>query len=227
MMSRRFRAALAALAAVRRRGNPLPQPPPQSSSRPSPQRSPGFTLVEMIIAIAIACIVLGVTLTILVTSMNLSSKLVSDSQDQQTLNACFDYVESQLRYVAEISDPPTSFADAVAGQDALLYIGDANGQPAGRGFLYHRHAGEPPGQAALNAFGANFYGGRLAALSVEVQAKPGSRPAATVTLTLYDASGKATATQSRSLPLINAAPLDSSAPAYTDSYQSPTVLLLR
>lgn len=201
----------------RQRGNPLPRPSGAS----------GFTLVEMIIAIAIACIVLGVTLTILITSMNLSSKLVSDSQDQQTLSACFDYVESQLRYAGEVSDPPTGFANAVAGQDALLYVGDASGQPAQRGYLYHRRTGAPAGQAALNAFGTDFYSGRVIALSVEVAAKPGSRPAATVTLTLYDAYGTMTATQSRSLPLINAAQLDASATAYTHNYQSPTVLILR
>jgi prepilin-type N-terminal cleavage/methylation domain-containing protein len=165
----------------------------------------GFTLVELIVAISISLIILSVTMTILISSMNISSQSIKASQGEQVANACLDFVLDQLSFATTLeSSSSTTLGLMVASDAEFLYIGDTSGNPSDRGRLYLRTA-QTGGKdtAPLDTYGEQFYLGGTISLRVTYTRTLNQRSAVTAIVTLYDAQGGEVAHKQRSMMLIN------------------------
>jgi type II secretory pathway pseudopilin PulG len=162
----------------------------------------GFTLVELIVAISITLIILGVTMTILISSMNISSRSIKTSQGEQVVNACLDFVLDHCSIAESISQSPASdLSTLTASTSEFLYIGDASG-PEDHGRLYLRDGGAT-GAPPLDVYGEQFYSGGSISLNITYTRVRDQHPVVTATVTLYDAQDSTVARKQRSLALLN------------------------
>jgi type II secretory pathway pseudopilin PulG len=165
-------------------------------------RTGGFTLVELIVAISVTLIILGVTMTILISSMNISSRSIKTSQGEQVVNACLDFVLDHCSVAESISKSSASDLPALtASASEFLYIGDASG-PEDHGRLYLRDGGAT-GAPPLDVYGEQFYSGGSISLNITYTRTLNQHPVVTATVTLYDAQGSTVASKQRSLALLN------------------------
>jgi prepilin-type N-terminal cleavage/methylation domain-containing protein len=165
----------------------------------------GFTLVEMIVTLSIALIVIGVAAGILLSSLSLFAHEEKNVSTKQVIQEISEYLNEQTKY-AMIIDPIASTTVPSSGtypqrsyeeyfeyagdsdpfaNNTLLYVGDENGIPAQKGFLYYKRAGDTG--AAINAFGVQFYGSLKMELDVSEIRNPSTDTiVVTQTIRLFD-----------------------------------------
>jgi prepilin-type N-terminal cleavage/methylation domain-containing protein len=190
--------------APRTNGTFAPTPRTNGTFAPAPRANGGFTLIELIVTISISLIILGVTLTILISSMNISSRSIQTSQSEQIVSACLDLILERVGFSGGLT-PSTDLGKAIAGSEDFLYIGNPSAQPSNRGRLYLRTQ-EMGGAnaAAQDVYGEQFYLGGSISMRIIYTRTLSQRPAATVTVTMYDTRGSALAHKTRSTVLVNA-----------------------
>jgi len=206
---------------------------PQSGQQAINRRFPnsgGFTLVELIVALAIAAILMTLSISILSTAMNVSAKVTSDATNGKVSDLVLDFCEERLvyaRYIRVFAAPAASDLEQLLlnhPNQAILYIGDETGAPATRGYVYYRPADAAPGDLPVNAFGQGFYQDGTVQLTLSEEYYTGaepwvmvidpagegfintseSKPTETVSVTLFDRQGSKASSSTRSLVLVNA-----------------------
>jgi prepilin-type N-terminal cleavage/methylation domain-containing protein len=144
----------------------------------------GFTLVEMIVTLSIALIVIGIAGGILISSLSLFAHEERSVSTKQVALEISEFLNEQTKY-AMIIDPIESTTVPSSGtypqrpyeeyfeydgdsdpfaSNALFYVGDENGNPTTRGYLWYKRPGDAG--SAVNAFGKAFYGGLRMELDV-------------------------------------------------------------
>jgi type II secretory pathway pseudopilin PulG len=186
----------------------------------------GFTLVELIVTLSIAIIIIGVTTSILISSMNLSDNTLKAAQDEQILNSCLDFVEEQLEFASGIAVSNDLTAELATSDDLLYLATDASGSSlAQNGRIFYREG--TPGAQPLDAFGTDFYTTKNVSLVVTQTNKSGQRPGLTITVILHSSNGSERARLTRSLPLINAAPSESDGVIEYNSQAAAELLVIK
>jgi prepilin-type N-terminal cleavage/methylation domain-containing protein len=113
----------------------------------------GFTLVELIVAMTITFIVIAAAASLLLSSTSLLAHQTNKVDRETIADTAADFAKNRLIYaegvtvVSDISSAPAS--------SAILYIGDADGIPAPKGYLYFKRAGDTGDP--INAYGTDFY----------------------------------------------------------------------
>ncbi|MDR1713012.1 MAG: prepilin-type N-terminal cleavage/methylation domain-containing protein [Coriobacteriales bacterium] len=140
-----------------------------SGTRTSGTRTRGFTLVELIVALAIAAIFMALSISILSTAMNVSAKVTTDAEQGKVTDLVLDFCEERLLYARQYGVYAMPKASDTRAETALqqllsehpgqgiLYIGNADGLPDTQGYVYYRQADAANADEPVNVFGAGFY----------------------------------------------------------------------
>ncbi|MDR3316298.1 MAG: prepilin-type N-terminal cleavage/methylation domain-containing protein [Coriobacteriales bacterium] len=188
----------------------------------------GFTLVELIVAMLISVIVFGAAAAILISSLSLSANVTQDATYERVADAALDFVEERATFAtavtsSEAEDLASFEALLAVTEDPLLYIGDENGLPAERGWIYYRRA--ESSATPQNIFGESFYQGGSMSVSIIETKLTNRKPAETITVILYDRESHQVAQRTRTVYLINGAlSLEDVTPP--PEFKSPEVILL-
>ena len=120
----------------------------------------GFTLVEVLVALVITIIVIGISGSLIISSTNIFSKSAQRDAQMNIAESLLEFVSGQLLYANEIQQKPTlntgESIDYSGVTGSILRIvkpstgfGDSSGQ------LYYRRAGDTGD--LINVFGSDFY----------------------------------------------------------------------
>jgi prepilin-type N-terminal cleavage/methylation domain-containing protein len=177
------------------------------NSRPRiPSGNKGFTLVELIVAMLISSIVFAAAGVILISSLNISANTTQNATYERVADSVLSFVEERITFTSAVTsskvDDPTSFQSLLTvTKDPLLYVGDENGEPAERGWIYYRRDGSTV--APQNIFGESFYQGGSVSLSIVETSLANRKPAEAITIILYDRDGHQVAQRTHTVYLIN------------------------
>jgi len=135
-------------------------------------RRKGFTLVELIVTLAIAAIVIGITATFLISGGNFLSNTEIKAEDKSLAETSADFVKNRLLYVNAVTVIQSDKPPEGTSGDEILYIGDASGENiTNDGQLYYRRADD---SSAVNAFGTGKYRSNSLAMSYRAIVKTNS-----------------------------------------------------
>jgi prepilin-type N-terminal cleavage/methylation domain-containing protein len=112
----------------------------------------GFTLVELIVAMTISLIIIGVAGSILISSTNLFAHQVNKVEREAIADTTADFIRDRLLFAQSIEVTATLPGDATNKE--ILYIGGSDGNAAQKGYVYYKRAGDT---SPVNAFGDSFY----------------------------------------------------------------------
>jgi prepilin-type N-terminal cleavage/methylation domain-containing protein len=112
----------------------------------------GFTLVELIVAMTISLIIIGVAGSILISSANLLAHQANKVEREAIADTTADFVRDRLLFARSIEVTGTLPGDAADKE--IIYIGGSDGSAAQKGYVYYKRAGDT---APVNAFGDRFY----------------------------------------------------------------------
>ncbi|MDR0850875.1 MAG: type II secretion system GspH family protein [Clostridiales Family XIII bacterium] len=161
----------------------------------------GMTLVELIVAIAISVIVIGLSGGYLISSLNLFGHVADKDLDASIADTALSFITDELQFASAVT-PITDLDGTTA--NTILYVADKTSKNPtnGSGILMFHRAGD---SEAINLYGDSFYHGKTVGIQYEVNLVSGSTKAVTVTVDVYDAQGNKAISRSKSLRLLNAA----------------------
>jgi prepilin-type N-terminal cleavage/methylation domain-containing protein len=161
----------------------------------------GFTLVELIVAMTVSLIIIGITTALLLSGTSMTQHTTQRAFEEQIADGVFNYAEKQLRFAGTITGLPTGDLDTFPEAGSVLYIGDTNGTPQAQGMLFCKKGSA----ATLNVLGDSFYAGYSVSLDATLTTQQDKKPAVTLTITLYKPTGEKATERKRSIALINGA----------------------
>jgi prepilin-type N-terminal cleavage/methylation domain-containing protein len=190
------------------------------------QNKGGFTLVELIVAMGISLIVMGIAAAILLSGTSMAQHTTQRALEQQIIDGAFNTVQNRLLYTSMVekrTGAPSGNLDENAG---LFYVStDVNGASSQeRGMLFFRSVPSDSGPAtSVNLMGNEFYLGYTISLEATIINSTESKPIMTIKMKLYDKldSSRVVATRERTITLINGEPAESNA---TITLASPDLL---
>jgi prepilin-type N-terminal cleavage/methylation domain-containing protein len=192
----------------------------------------GFTLVELIVAMVVSVILVAAAGGILITSMNLLAHEERSDNLKMISTTVAGFLEAQTHFAAEIyptkteptakptktsyaiptadewltsvkgADSPAAARESSYKKNALFYVGDIAGNPASKGYLFYKRAGDAGD--AVNVFGQGFYNNLLMTLDVtEVRNAATGAIVVTQTIRLYDSDNNEVRADASSFDLVN------------------------
>jgi prepilin-type N-terminal cleavage/methylation domain-containing protein len=123
----------------------------------------GFTLVELIVTLAISAIVVGITATFLVSGGNFLANTEVKAEDKSLAEESADFVKNRLLYASSITVVRSAKPPLDTSVGEILYIGNDDGSEiTNSGQLYYMRADD---SSAVNAFGTGKYRSNALAMS--------------------------------------------------------------
>ena len=122
----------------------------------------GMTLVEVIVAMVIATIVVGITGGMLISSTSLFNNTASKVENERIASTILDFTMSELRFATEIEMPSDPTVKKGRG---LIYMMDASGNNVEKGMVAFKRPSDT--QGARNIYGDSFYNGRTVGIRIE------------------------------------------------------------
>jgi prepilin-type N-terminal cleavage/methylation domain-containing protein len=166
----------------------------------------GFTLVELIVAMTVSLIVIGITTALLLSGTNMAQHTTQRALEEQIVDGAFNYAEKQLRFAGTVEKLPASSLNSLPANGGALYTSGNNGASAqSKGALCFKQGGTGD-VAPVNVLGDQFYMGYTVSLvGTTLIHEVGKKPVVTLTVTLYDRNGTKMTERKRSITLINGA----------------------
>ena len=128
-----------------------------------------MTLVEVMVALVIALIVIGITSTMLISGTQFFNKASSEVQDAEIARTVLNFTKSELRFATEIrsyiitSDRP----NPKEGEGVLFAMNESGAAGAyNRGMIGFRRPDDKQ-LPARNIFGKDFYHGRTVGIRIQ------------------------------------------------------------
>ncbi|MDR3304595.1 MAG: prepilin-type N-terminal cleavage/methylation domain-containing protein, partial [Clostridiales Family XIII bacterium] len=123
----------------------------------------GFTLVELIVALAISAVVIGAAAAFLIYGSNFLASAQIKAEDKSLAEESADFVKNRLLYSGSITVVRSTRPPVGTSGGEILFIGNADGSEiANNGQLYYMRADD---NSAVNAFGTGKYRNNSLAMS--------------------------------------------------------------
>jgi hypothetical protein len=167
--------------------------------------------VELIVALAVAGILIGVATGLLASGSNIISSAKMQEQDRLIAARALDFVSDELRYATTLGAVGSSVSPAAPGGVSegmsMLYLsGDAGAAATDEGMLFYRRAGDAG--AGVNIMGKSAYNGGTLRLAV-TRTEEEDEPSAALTLRAeIMRGGRSVLTREKTLELLNMGPAD-------------------
>lgn len=145
------------------------------------QKRSGFTLLELILALSLLVFIVGVAITLLLSTNTIVSEQAVHMSNKQIGDACLDRIVSELRY-ADMLRVEGALPDTVEQGDEITYLSMDGNTPAAAGRLYTIIGGGAP----KDVFGELFYGGYTVSFSVTPVAGA-AKPSVTIEVFVLEA----------------------------------------
>ncbi|MDR1088476.1 MAG: hypothetical protein LBL23_04320 [Coriobacteriales bacterium] len=161
----------------------------------------------------LAVLVIGAAGAFLVLGSGLLSQTAEQSQRQVDVTSVAEHVAEELRLASSIrlvteTSPGVGLTlpQTLASDERLLYIGSADGAPAGTGYFYLWYGSEEEGPR--NYYGTNYYGSYTVSLAYTVTvAEDGKAKSFEISVAAHNAEGVSVgSSQATSFSLINVTP---------------------
>jgi prepilin-type N-terminal cleavage/methylation domain-containing protein len=190
----------------------------------------GFTLVELIVAISISLIVIGVATAILLSGTNMAQHTAQRALEQQIIDGAFNFAQDRLLFAGSVEQKtPAELATTSLDPDtSMLYVSSGAGTTAeSRGMLFFRQATSTSSPSTLNVMGEEFYWGYTISLEAELTGVADKNPVVLIRMKLHDKTDPTTvvATRERTITLINGTPVGENED-YATAFASPDFLYL-
>jgi prepilin-type N-terminal cleavage/methylation domain-containing protein len=160
-----------------------------SGLRKTPQRgiqnNEGFTLVELIVALAIAAICMGLIATILFSGSTMTASQLEKDSNKNLASNIMDFMKETIQYSSEEVLVKNTTPTLPSNQDyGWVFISNDGVTSAPQGFLYFRTKGlnNPP----HNVFGQDFYNNKKIGLFLTMIDDDTFQ----ITVTVYDSKGE-------------------------------------
>jgi prepilin-type N-terminal cleavage/methylation domain-containing protein len=158
----------------------------QRASIPARRATGGFTLVELIVAMTISLIIIGIASAILLSGTNMAQRTTQRALEEQIVDGVFNFAKDRLLYVGTVK------AENLGGEEqalGLLYVSDKyNTEVKERGMLFFRDISDPSDSSApapINVMGEDFYMGYTVSLEAKLTNKVGNKPVLFIKVNLH------------------------------------------
>ena len=141
-----------------------------NKARSTTSDSKGMTLVEVMVAMVIALIVIGLTSGMLISGTRFFNHSAMRAEDERIASTILAFTLSELRFATEIkvdsmsANPPKP----VVGR-GLIYMMAPDGKRAVTGMIGFKRPFDPEG--AVNVYGESFYSGRTVGIRMQTISK--------------------------------------------------------
>jgi prepilin-type N-terminal cleavage/methylation domain-containing protein len=170
--------------------------------RRSQQATGGFTLVELIVAMTISLIVIGIATTILLSGTNMAQRTTQRALEEQIIDGVFNFAQDRLLYAGTVQRRAAGdLTDAKNSDLGLLYVSENGSSATARGMLFSRDVSDP--SPPLNVMGEDFYMSYNISLEAKLTSKDGNKPVVFLKLKLHHKTGQVVAERERTFSLIN------------------------
>lgn len=182
----------------------------------------GMTLVEVIVAITISIIVIGMTGGMLLSGTGLFNNAANKAEDERIASTILNFVVSELRYATDIdSDSISSNPPSPLSGRGLIYTMDISGKRAATGMIGYKRPFDTEG--ARNVYGESFYNGRK--VGIRMQPVDINQPKVIIIFVdVYDKDGKRVYVDSATVEVPNI-PYDKPPDKKMNAEPTDTVLL--
>jgi prepilin-type N-terminal cleavage/methylation domain-containing protein len=189
----------------------------------------GFTLVELIVAISVSLIVIGIAATILLSGTSMAQHTAQRALEQQIIDGAFNFAQDRLLFAdtVEKKTPAELATTSLAPDTGMLYVSSGAGNMAeSRGMLFFRQA-TASATSTFNVMGEEFYWGYTISLEAELTGVVDKNPVVLIRMKLHDKTDPTTvvATRERTMTLINGTPVGQNED-YAIAFASPDFLYL-
>jgi prepilin-type N-terminal cleavage/methylation domain-containing protein len=131
----------------------------------------GFTLIEVICAMVIAALVIGLSGSYFISSMNLFGHIESTAEQKEIADMTADFIKERLLYAKNISVVEAAAPPAATGGKQVLFIGDQSGTAtANQGYLFFMREDDT---VPMNVYGKAHYKQFRISLDFDVRAEDG------------------------------------------------------
>jgi prepilin-type N-terminal cleavage/methylation domain-containing protein len=166
----------------------------------------GFTLVELIVAMTVSLIVIGITTALLLSGTSMTQHTTQRALEEQVIDGVFNYAEKQLRFAGAVEGLYSEEINSVPAEGTALYVGNGAGVPSERGMLFSKKGADPSDPSTpLNVLGDSFYFEHTVSLESTLTYRLGKKPVVSLKVALYNAAGTKVSERERSITLINGA----------------------
>jgi prepilin-type N-terminal cleavage/methylation domain-containing protein len=164
----------------------------------------GFTLVELIVALTISLIVIGIATAMLLSGTNMAQRTAQRALEEQIIDGVFKFAQDRLLYVGTIDKGEADKLSTVVSQDmGLLYVSENGTTATETGMLYFR--GVSDSSVPLNVMGKDFYMSYSVSLEAKLTYTVGNKPVVFLKLKLHNKTGQVIAERERTFTLVNGA----------------------
>ena len=162
----------------------------------------GFTLVEVIVALVIAMVVIGISGSLIVSGTQIFSKSAQRDMQMTLAESVLDLAADRLLYARSIEEVLSHVGDTAPDAGAVLRIAKPDGSSgAGKGHLLFRREGDHG--AMVDVFGQNFYHNYNISMDIGITDQDGGAASFTMKVTVYDTEGRAVLERAKTRPLLN------------------------
>ena len=172
------------------------------------QNKKGMTLVEIVVAMVIAMIVIGITGGLLISGTNFFGKTASAVQDQEIARTVLNFTTSQLRFATSLEIDPFFLTDPYptpTTEQGVIFSFDSSSQNStvGKRTRLGMIGFKRPGDEGtpVNVFGKSFYHGRE--VGIRIQCIDPNQPKVLKIFVDVFRDGNLTATDSATIQLPN------------------------
>jgi prepilin-type N-terminal cleavage/methylation domain-containing protein len=167
----------------------------------------GFTLIELIVAMTISLIIIGIATTILLSGTNMAQRTAQRALEEQIVDGVFNFAKDRLLYAGTVE--AESDLGTVGSGRGLLYVSNESGAVAeDPGMLFFRDVSDPVDTAAaLNVMGKDFYMGYTISLEAKLTSRVDEKPIVSIKVNLHSKTNpdQVVAKRERTFTLINGA----------------------
>jgi prepilin-type N-terminal cleavage/methylation domain-containing protein len=161
----------------------------QQALTPSRRATGGFTLVELIVAMTISLIIIGIASAILLSGTNMAQRTAQRALEEQIVDGVFNFAKDRLLYAGTVDKKEeTELSSAISSGTGLLYVSKNGTAATDRGMLFFRDASDSPGPPAsdpINVMGTDFYMGYTISLEAKLTNTKDKKPVIFIRVNLH------------------------------------------